>query len=77
MSMENFVTMCVHRTHLLKVIDNRKPFVPATISIAYHFRDKNWIVIKYDVSNTMIGKVHLATIEGLKRRFAHIQESPV
>ena len=59
-----------------KVIDNRKPFGPATMSIAYQFRDKNWIVEEYDVSDTLVGRVNSATIEVVKRKFAHIQESP-
>lgn len=59
-----------------KIIDNRKPFGTSTMSTAYKFRDGNWIVIAYDVSNTTLGKLNLLNIEVLKRRFAHIQESP-
>ncbi len=59
-----------------KVIDNKKPFGPAIVSLAYQFRDGFWIVQDYDVSDTITGKLYRIVVEGIKRRFAHLQESP-
>jgi hypothetical protein len=59
-----------------KIIDNKKPFGPAVMSLAYQFRDGNWIVEEYDVSDTMTGRMYRIAIDMLKRRFAHLQESP-